>query len=567
MCEMIGRYGIGYKPPSYHDVREKLLKQAVIETDSMLEEFKKEWKRTGCSIMSDGWTDKKRRSICNFLINSPKGTVFLYSLDTSDISKTADKVFKMLDDVVNYVGEENVVQVVTDNAANYKAAGEMLMQTRKNLYWTPCAAHCIDLIFEDFEKKLKVHEVTIKKGRKITTYIYSRTMLISMLKKFTKGRDLVRPGITRFATAYLTLSCLNDNKASLMCMFSSNEWKSSKFSSTPEGRKVEGMALDSRLWKNIIICLKAVVPLMTVLRLVDSDEKPAMGFIYDGMDCAKEKIKINFGNVKKSYEPVWNIIDERWDKQLHRPLHAAAYYLNPHFHYDPNFRDDDVEVKQGLYNCMTRLVSDLNERSKIGTQLAEFHYARGLFGLDTAVASRKIMLPAEWWDFYGDGCPELKKFAIRVLSLTCSSSGCERNWSSFEMVHTKRRNRLHQRKMNDLVYVMYNLKLKSKQVKRNLVIPFDELHSDDEWITEEGDAIFNGEDVQPPLRDENENVDDGGNVELVGDSTNPTLNDLEDLVFDDVNIEEPLSSDEEDELEENEDDDDAHAFVGGLDFD
>lgn len=167
------------------------------------------------------------------------------------------------------------------------------------MYWTPCAAHCIDLIFEDFEKKLKVHEVTIKKGRKITTYIYSRTMLISMLKKFTKGRDLVRPGITRFATAYLTLSCLNDNKASLMCMFSSNEWKSSKFSSTPEGRKVEGMALDSRLWKNIIICFKAVVPLMTVLRLVDSDEKPVMGFIYDGMDCAKEKIKINFGNVKK----------------------------------------------------------------------------------------------------------------------------------------------------------------------------------------------------------------------------------------------------------------------------
>nr|KYP52522.1 Glutathione S-transferase 1 [Cajanus cajan] len=328
MCEMIGRYGIGYKPPSYHDVREKLLKQAMIETDSMLEEFKKEWKRTGCSIMSDGWTDKKRQSICNFLINSPKGTVFLYSLDTSDI-----KFFKMLDDVVNCVGEETVVQVVTENATNYKVAGEMLMQTRKNLYWTPCAAHCIDLIFEDFEKKLKVHEVTIKKGRKITTYIYSRTMLISMLKKFTKGRDLVRP---------------------------------------------------------------VVVPLMTVLRLVDSDEKPVMGFIYDGMDCAKKKIKINFDNVKKSYEPVWNIIDERWDKQLHRPLHAAAYYLNLHFYYDPNFRDDDVEVKQGLYNCMTRLVSDLNERSKIGMQLADFHYARRLFGLDTTVASRKVMLPVEW---------------------------------------------------------------------------------------------------------------------------------------------------------------------------
>ena len=101
------------------------------KTNLMLEEYKEEWKRTGCTIMSDGWTDKKRRSICNFLVNSPKGTVFLYSLDTSNISKTADKVFKMLDDVVEYVGEVNIVQVVTDNAANFKAAGDLLMQKRE----------------------------------------------------------------------------------------------------------------------------------------------------------------------------------------------------------------------------------------------------------------------------------------------------------------------------------------------------------------------------------------------------------------------------------------------------
>ncbi|BAT78621.1 hypothetical protein VIGAN_02132200, partial [Vigna angularis var. angularis] len=229
MCEMIGKYGVGYKPPSYHDIREKLLKQAVKKTDANLEEYKEEWKKTGCTIMSDGWTDRKRRSICNFLVNSPRGTVFLYSLDTSDISKTADKVFKMLDDVVEFVGEENVVQVVTDNAANFKAAGELLMQKREKLYWTPCAEHCIDLIFEDFEKNLKVHELTIKKGRKITTYIYGRSMLISLLKKFTKGRDLIRPGVTRFATAYLTLACLHELKASLLTMFSSEEWKTSKF--------------------------------------------------------------------------------------------------------------------------------------------------------------------------------------------------------------------------------------------------------------------------------------------------------------------------------------------------
>jgi len=98
----------------------------------------------------------------------------------------------MLDDVFEFVGEQNVFQVVTNNHANFKVGGDLLMQKREQLYWTPCVAYCIDFIFEDFERNLKVHELTIKKGRKITPYIYGRTMLISLLKKFTKGRDLIR---------------------------------------------------------------------------------------------------------------------------------------------------------------------------------------------------------------------------------------------------------------------------------------------------------------------------------------------------------------------------------------
>jgi hypothetical protein len=37
------------------------------------------------------------------------------------MSKTADKVFEMLDVIVERIRKENVVQVVIDNAANYKA--------------------------------------------------------------------------------------------------------------------------------------------------------------------------------------------------------------------------------------------------------------------------------------------------------------------------------------------------------------------------------------------------------------------------------------------------------------
>lgn len=102
------------------------------------------------------------------------------SVDASKIYKTTNKIFKMLHDVVEEVGEENVVQIVTNNATNYKKAGERLIEKGTKLYLTPCAAHYIDLMLEDFEKK------KIASPRKIATCIYGRTSLIVLLHKFAK---------------------------------------------------------------------------------------------------------------------------------------------------------------------------------------------------------------------------------------------------------------------------------------------------------------------------------------------------------------------------------------------
>lgn len=59
----------------------------------------------------------------------------------------------MLNDIIEKVGKENVAQILTDSAVNYKVTGEMLMEKRKTLFQTHCLAHCIDLMLEDFEKK------------------------------------------------------------------------------------------------------------------------------------------------------------------------------------------------------------------------------------------------------------------------------------------------------------------------------------------------------------------------------------------------------------------------------
>ena len=69
-----------------------------------------------------------------------------------------------------------------------------------------------------------------------------------------------------------------------------------------------------------------------------------------------------------------------------------------------------------------------------------------------------------WWEQFGNDTPVLQKFAIRVLSQCCSVTGCERAWSTFEFVHSKRRNRLEHKRLNDLVCVGYNLLLQEKYV-------------------------------------------------------------------------------------------------------
>jgi hypothetical protein len=102
-------------------------------------------------------------------------------------------------------------------------------------------------------------------------------------------------------------------------------------------------------------------------------------------------------------------------------------------HYSPTFKAD-FEVKEGMYECLKRMVENRDERIKIDAQLEEFKSKARMFGGELATCALKTKTPAQWWESYGDSCPELQRFAIRILSLTCSSSGCERNWSAFERV-------------------------------------------------------------------------------------------------------------------------------------
>ncbi|GJV13068.1 retrovirus-related pol polyprotein from transposon TNT 1-94 [Tanacetum coccineum] len=114
--------------------------------------------------------------------------------------------------------------------------------------------------------------------------------------------------------------------------------------------------------------------------------------------------------VKKINEVIEDVVDENilqtwWTDQFHHPLHAAGCFHNPTiFHGEHSNVDTNKEILTDFYVVIDRLVPDPDE-----------NYS----GIDT---------------------PLLQRFAITVLSQTCSASPCERNWSAFDNLHSKKRN-------------------------------------------------------------------------------------------------------------------------------
>lgn len=56
---------------------------------------------------------------------------------------------KLFNEVIDEVGVDCTVQIITDNDANMKKAGMMIIKQRPKIFWSPCAAHCSDSMVEE----------------------------------------------------------------------------------------------------------------------------------------------------------------------------------------------------------------------------------------------------------------------------------------------------------------------------------------------------------------------------------------------------------------------------------
>ncbi|XP_066351342.1 uncharacterized protein [Miscanthus floridulus] len=448
MVEAIGQFGPSFHPPTQYDLRGKLLEEEHARTKSLLQDHEDEKIKHGCSIMTDAWTDMKRRSIMNLCTNTSEGTTFIKSKEMPNVSHTSEVIYELVDKAIEDAGAENVVQIVTDNASNNMGAKALLSLKRPNIFWTSCATHTVNLMLQGIGNLPKFKK-TIDLAKSFTVFVYGHHRTLACLRSFTLKREIIRPRVTRFATAYLTLQSMMEKKYCLRKMVVDSKWYDLPDVKSKKGKDATAMVFE---------------PLVKVLRLVDGDVKPSMGYVYGELLKAKREIKEAFRNVEKNYKEVMAIVDKKMKGRLDSPTHVAAYMLNPYYSYSNVAIFSDPTVVEKFMQCVETFYygDDDKEYRTVNEDLEKFQKRQGNFSKKMAKSCERFEFnPASWWRLYGGGTPDLQRMAIRILSLTSSASGCERNWSTFE----QRRNRLTTERLNSLVFIQFNNKLMSKKEK------------------------------------------------------------------------------------------------------
>jgi hypothetical protein len=177
-------------------------------------------------------------------------------------------------------------------------------------------------------------------------------------------------------------------------MFVCDEWWDCAYSRREDGRAIAKVVYNNSFWEGVVEVCSVSEPLVKVLRFLDN-EKPTIGYLYEAIDRAKEAIRtfyVGKGSSKfRRQMLLGDLIDSRWTKMIHRPIHATTLFLNPAISYKCNLGFNG-EVMEGLLTCLQRMVPDAEICLEINREIEMYQDGIRLFGLDDVVA-RTVLMP------------------------------------------------------------------------------------------------------------------------------------------------------------------------------
>lgn len=202
-------------PPTRHALSTHLLEA---EYQRVQDKVKQVIHEANCrAVISDGWTNVRGEAIVNYLISTPQ-PVFFKCVDTKDKQHTKEFIAKEIKSVIEQIGSDKVFAVITDNAANMKAAWNLIQEDFPLITVIGCAAHALNLLLSDI-MKLRTIKNLDKQAKKVIKYVKQKQIVLATFSSKQKGKgknsSLKLPSKTRWGGIVLMLTSLLDGKESL----------------------------------------------------------------------------------------------------------------------------------------------------------------------------------------------------------------------------------------------------------------------------------------------------------------------------------------------------------------
>ena len=394
------------------------------------------------TMARDGWSNVRSQPVLNYTITGRKGTVFMHAEYPKLVKKDAEYVAQKLVEAKQIYESLNVgsqlTTIVQDNASVMSAANVVLDDKQKEemgyLTKIGCVLHSYSLLFKDMlkigpTKNAADTAVLIAKGFKNRTrprdLVDDKQLALNM-----KRTPAPLPAETRMGNRFITVRWVLKNKAALQAAVVDPEWLA-------EDSDLRDTVLHPDTWLQMEMFTSLLRPLWKLMRRADTDGPGYVMCVYHDMLnfqvhvenwVPPQKMKFSASDLKY----LRTCVIDRW-KFLHQPVYSVAYLCNPQLHATANWQCS--ELLKDLRSVMHAFAGD--KASKALLQLQDYRLKYGDFAdslLWTEEATKGSAL--SWWDLWGGGVPELQDVLKRVFSITCVTSGAERNWSIFGFLHS-----------------------------------------------------------------------------------------------------------------------------------
>ncbi|XP_061352629.1 uncharacterized protein LOC133297483 [Gastrolobium bilobum] len=318
--------------------------------------------------------------------------------------ETNDKnlIFRLLKEVIQEVGETNVVQVITDNAANCKGAGQLIEQEFSSITWTPCVVHTLNLTVKNIcaAKNVESNQITYEECSWISNivgdvvaikhFIMNHSMRLAIFNEFVSLK-LLSIADTRFASMIVMLKRFNLIKSGLQNMVISEKWNIYRDDNLGRARHVKEKLLDDCFWDSVDYILAFTAPIYDMIRACDTD-RACLHLIYDMWDTMIVKvekantIKRGGGWKRAPLFMMWCIAFLYYSQQW---LQEDSSRVPPHM---------DLELTQERQKCLRRFFPSMEDRSRISLEYADFISNSGTFGDFDAINSTQYTMDPKSWN-------------------------------------------------------------------------------------------------------------------------------------------------------------------------